>query len=70
MIEYNYSRLLKKMREKSLTQEEIAWKIGKNPSTINLKLKNKNRFLQDEMEQILSCLNVDISDIHLYFFAH
>ena len=67
---YDYSELLGKLRAKKITQEELARKIHLNPSTLNQKLNNKSEFSQSEMRKILNVLEVPVSMITTYFFAH
>lgn len=67
---YDYSKLLGRMRENHITQEQLAKDIGISESTMNIKLKNKRQFAQDEMIKILDVLNVPIDDIGAYFFCH
>lgn len=67
---YDYSELLGKLRAKKITQEELARKIHLNPSTLNQKLNNKSEFSQSEMRNILNVLEVPVSMISTYFFAH
>lgn len=66
---YDYSKLLGAMREKGITQEALAQRIGLNSATLNQKLKNNSQFKQGEMQKILRCLDLPISDIEKYFFC-
>ena len=66
---FDYSKLLGAMREKGLTQEELARKINMSPSTLNIKLKNKGFFNVREMIRILYVLNINIEHINSYFFC-
>ena len=45
---YDYSKLLGRLKEKNLTQDQLAAKIGISPASTNLKLCNKSPFKQDE----------------------
>lgn len=67
MREYDYSRLLGRIRERGETQETVAKAISVNVSTLNQKLNNRRDFSQSEIRNICSFL--DISDINSYFFA-
>lgn len=69
MPKYDYSKLLGKMKEKHITQEQMAKNIGIAESTINQKLKCRTQFSQDEMRDILESLDVPLDDIVLYFFC-
>lgn len=66
---YDYSKLLGAMREKHITQDNLAEKIGLNSATLNQKLKNNSQFKQNEMLDILRCLELPLSDIEKYFFC-
>ena len=66
---YDYSRLLGKMREKNISQEQMASAIGISSSTMNIKLKNKSEFGQGQMIDILNVLGVPLSEISSYFFC-
>ena len=66
---YDYSRLLGAMREKAISQEQLAQKIHINPATLNAKLQNKSQFKQKEMLDIMQVLDLPGNDIQSYFFA-
>ena len=67
---YNYSKLLGRMREKNITQEILAKKIGLQPPTLSQKLNNKAKFKQAEISNICDVLDIDAKEIGGYFFAH
>lgn len=67
---YNYSKLLGLMREKGITQEELAKRIGISSTTLNKRLKNNSQFQQDEMKEILSTLGLTIEDVVPIFYAN
>ena len=69
MLKYDYSKLLGKMKEKHITQEQMAKNIGIAEATVNQKLKCRTQFSQDEMRNILESLDVPLDDIVLYFFC-
>ena len=66
---YNYAKLLGKIRESGLTQEQLADAIGKNKSTLSAKLNGKYDFTQEEMDAICRVLDISNSEIGAYFFA-
>lgn len=66
---YNYSKLLGLMREKGITQEELAKQIGISSTTLNKRLKNNSQFQQDEMKKILSTLGLTIEDVVPIFYT-
>lgn len=65
---YNYSKLLGRIKEKNMTQEEFAKNIGINPSTLSGKLNSTSEFRQTEMEKGMMILDLPLSDICDYFF--
>ena len=69
MTEYNYSKLLGRMREKGITQEDVAEKMGKNAATFSRKLNNLNYFTQSEISSLCCILEIPDSEIGNYFFA-
>lgn len=66
----NYSKLLGRIRECGLTQEQLAKAIGKNKCTISAKLNNQFSFTQDEMDDICRVLDIPNEEIGEYFFAY
>ena len=67
---YNYSKLLGLMREKNITQENLAEYVGMSEVTLNKKLNNNSQFKQSEMVSILNVLALPITDIVTIFFTH
>lgn len=63
MAQYDYSKLLGRMRELGKTQEDVAKAAGISPSTLNQKLNTDREFRQTEMKAI--CAFLDIHDIDL-----
>lgn len=70
MQKYDYSKLLGRMREYGFTQVELAKRIGISETSINLTLKNRRDFRQDEITKVSSLLDIEPGDIPAYFFAH
>lgn len=68
-MEYDYSRLRGRIREKFGSEGNFADKIGMNRSTFSLKCGNKSEFTQDEIFRILQALGLDAADIGNYFFT-
>lgn len=64
----DYSKLKGLMREKGVTQAELAKKIGISESSLNLKLNDKTEFKQREISKICEILNI-IGGVDLYFFT-
>ena len=69
IIVRDYSKLLGKIKECGLSQEQLAKKIGKDKSTINAKLNNQYAFTQDEIDAICRVLDISNEEIGEYFFA-
>ena len=65
---WDYAKLLGRMRQKSLTQTELAEMAGISPCSLNLKLNNKREFRQSEIHAICAALNIDVQQIGAYFF--
>ena len=68
-MKYNYSKLLGRLKEKNLTQAELANAIGKNEGTLNAKLNNKFGFTTKEIDGICEVLEIPNDEIGKYFFA-
>ena len=66
---YDYSKLLGKLREKHLTQEQLAKAIGMNKSTLNLKLNGRYPFTTKEIDGICKVLDIPNQEIGEYFFC-
>lgn len=66
---YDYSKLLGRLREKQITQSELANKIGLSDTSLNLSLNNKRPFKQSEISCICECLKIPVESIDAYFFT-
>ena len=66
---YNYQKLLGKMKECGITQEQLANILNISQVSINNKLRNRSQFKQDEMKSILNILGVKLDHIATYFFS-
>lgn len=66
---YDYSKLLGRLREKKITQSELARKLGISETSLNLSLNNKRPFKQSEISGICDCLVIPAECIDSYFFA-
>lgn len=58
-INYNYSKLLGKIKESGYTQEALAALINIGTSTLSQKLNNQSEFRQSEIQKICKILNID-----------
>ena len=68
-MNYNYSKLLGRMREFGFTQDDVANHIGINATTLSLKLNNKSYFSAPEIDAICKVLYISKHEIGEYFFA-
>ena len=68
-VKFDYSKLLGRIKEFGFTQERIALEVGMTVSTLSFKLNNKAFFTQKEIRKICDLLEIEISDIGLYFFT-
>lgn len=70
MLDYDYSRVLGRMKEQGYTQATFARALGISEPTLNLSLNNKRTFKQDELYRACELLGIQIGNIAEYFFAH
>lgn len=68
-MKFNHSKLLGKIRECGLTQEQLAKSIGISKQTFSSKINNQGYFLSKEIYSICEVLKISIRDIGEYFFA-
>ena len=69
IIVFDYSKLKGRMKEKEISQEDLAARIGKNKSTISLKFNNQGQFTQEEIVNISETLEIPVQQISEYFFT-
>lgn len=65
----DYSKLLGRIKEKQMTQAEVARKIKVSPTTMNNKLNGRVEFSQSEIRNLCDVLGIQDSDIPVYFFT-
>lgn len=65
----DYSKLLGRIRERSLTQAEVAQMIGVSPATLNKKLRGHTEFMQSEIRSLCKLLDICDKEISTYFFT-
>ena len=68
-LEFDYSKLLGRIKEKGYTLKTFAKAIGISLSTLSLKLSNKAYFKQCEMDNASNVLEFDRAEIGVYFFT-
>lgn len=69
MKKVDYSKLLGRMREKRMTQADVARKIKVSPATINGKLNGHVEFSQSEIRNLCSVLDIRDAEIPAFFFT-
>jgi DNA-binding XRE family transcriptional regulator len=67
-MQFDYSKLLGKIRECGFTQETLAKHIGIAESSMCLKLNNKAKWNQIEISFICEALGIASEEIGAYFF--
>lgn len=68
-MEYDYSKLCGRIREKCGGQIEFARKMGISERTVSLKLNNKIPWKQTEISRASEILDFSTDDIQSYFFV-
>lgn len=66
---YDYSKLLGKIRERRITQRELASAIGISETSLNLSLNCKRPFKQSEISGICELLSIPLANVDAYFFC-
>jgi len=67
----NTAKLKAKLKERNMTQEELAKLMGKNPATINFKLNNEigETLTIEETSMMKDILQISVSEMVEIFFA-
>ena len=68
-IKFDYSKLKGRIIEKCGTQKAFAELLGINVSTLTSKLLGYTYFTQDEIMKSIEILEIDPSEVCLYFFS-
>lgn len=68
-MQIDYSKLLGRIKECGMTQEDLASVIGVSATTLSFKLNNKAFFKQTEIKKICEVLEISKEHIGEYFFA-
>lgn len=66
---FKYQKLLGRLKEKGLSQFQLAQNIGIAEATLNAKLNGKSYFRQNEIVKICESLDIPGSEVNAYFFA-
>lgn len=69
MPRMDYRKLLGRLKEKGMTQKELAEVIGISEGQMSQKIQGNFPFKQSEIGSICDVLCIDKSDIGLYFFT-
>lgn len=69
LTKYDYAKLRGRLKEKGITQEELANRIHIRETTLSQKLNNKFVFKQQEISDICEVLAIQPADIGVYFFT-
>ncbi len=68
-LNYDYSKLTGKIIEVFGTRDAFAKALGVTKESVSLKLKGKTPWKQIEIDKTCELLDIDKSDICIYFFA-
>ncbi len=68
-MNFDYSKLLGRIKERGYIQEILAKEIAMSASTLNLKLKNKASFRQKDIRKICDVLDIPCGEVGDYFFC-
>lgn len=66
---FNYNKLRGRIREKCLTQEELAREIGISYVSLSQRLNNKLEFSGQEIYKTCGALEIPLEEIPIYFFT-
>lgn len=66
---YDYSKLRGLIREKMKTEGAFAKAIGRSHNFVSQVFNGEANFYQQDIENIVSVLDIDPNDIGLYFFT-
>lgn len=67
-MEFNYGVLRGKIKEKSLTEYQVAELLEISKTSFSNKINNKLQFTQEEIEKLVNILEIEKEKIALYFF--
>ena len=68
-VQFDFSKLLGKIKECGYTQETLADVIGMHLSTLNKKLNNGSYFTTVEICRICDVLGIVANEIGIYFYC-
>lgn len=68
-IEYDYSKLLGRIKEKYGTRKNLVDKITISLTSLNLRLNNQLEFTQQDIRELCEALDILEEEIPIYFFT-
>lgn len=68
-VNFSYSKLKGRIREKFGTQDAFAKKLGISRTSLSLKLNNSSEFTQKEMLRSMKLLEFSRAEFDSYFFC-
>lgn len=68
-MSYNFAKLRGRMVEKNVSSKVLADRIGMASTALSLRLNGKRQFRLNEVEQIVSALDIPAEQIAAYFFT-
>lgn len=68
-IEYDYSKLLGRIKEKYGTRKNLVDKITISLTSLNLRLNNQLEFTQQDIRELCEALDILEEEISIYFFT-
>ena len=68
-MQFDYSKLLGRIKECGHTQKSLSEEVGIGEGTMSLKLNNESFFGQKEILKICDVLGLAYTDIGTYFFT-
>ncbi len=66
---YDYSKLLGKIKEKFIVQDDFARALGISRTSLSLKLNCRAQFNQTEIDRATELLDINSAEIPEYFFV-
>lgn len=67
--EYDFSKLVGRIKEKGYTQEMVSDVISRNPCTFSKKINNRGTFTAAEISAMCRVLEIEKAEIGVYFFT-
>lgn len=69
MAQMDYTKLRGRIRERGMTQKEVAEKVGISEGQFCQKMSGNFVFRQDEIDRISDLLDIDAAEIGAFFFS-